>query len=326
MAATTTAVCVAATAVGLWLVRKLRERQWGYCRSRRTLEGRVCIVTGANGGIGFEVAKDLARRKARVILACRNLNNARKAVEDIRREGILTGELIPMQLDLSSLESIREFSKEALEQFQEIHLLVNNAGVYVPVAEKQKTADGFELHFGVNHLGHFLLTNLLIERIVKSKPSRIVTVSSTLHEKGEIDFDNLQLEDLSNLDPKKSRTNPGYCNSKLANALFSQELAQRVPEGVSSYAVCPGFTLTNLFRSFNPKFYHYIMFAPIMYWYMRSATQGAQGVIACAVSEDFEGQSGLFYKDCKLYKSKADLNPEIAKKLWEKSQELVSLK
>jgi len=98
-------------------------------------------------------------------------------------------------------------------------------------------------------------------------------VSSTLHEKGELDFDNLQLEDLSNINPKKSRFNPGYCNSKLANALFSQELASRIPDGVSTYAVCPGFTLTSLFKSFNPKFYHYIMFSPVMFWYMRGANQ-----------------------------------------------------
>lgn len=121
-----------------------------------------------------------------------------------------------MHLDLASFDSIRKFSKEVLQKYMKIHVLINNAGVYFPLTDSQKTKDGFEMNFGVNHLGHFLLTNLLVERIKESAPSRIVIVSSGLHERGVIDLDDLNMEKRREIS-HNIRVNPAYCASKLAN-------------------------------------------------------------------------------------------------------------
>ncbi|XP_063233744.1 retinol dehydrogenase 12-like isoform X2 [Bacillus rossius redtenbacheri] len=157
--------------VAAGLIRKWQEKQWGKCKSQSSLQDKVFIVTGANSGIGKETARGLVKRKARVIMACRDLSSARNAIEDIRHE-TSSGELIPIHLDLSSLMSVREFVSEVLKEFPKIHVLINNAGVYIPVEKNCKTKEGFEIHFGVNHLGHFLLTNLLIPRLRESAPAR----------------------------------------------------------------------------------------------------------------------------------------------------------
>ncbi|KAF4523434.1 hypothetical protein B566_EDAN010367 [Ephemera danica] len=306
--------------LGVILGRKYRVRKWGHCQSKRLLDGQICIVTGANSGIGKEVAKDLATRKAKVILACRDLESTKTAIEDIRKT-VSTGELIPMHLDLASLDSVRKFAEEVLKQFPQINILVNNAGVWC--TQPQTTSDGFEIHFGINHLGHFLLTNLLLPKLKESKPCRVVTVSSGLHERGVIELDNLNFEKSDGIPPKKGM-NPAYCNSKLANALFSQELSVRAPP-VATYAVCPGFTLTGLFRNYKPRFYQYILFTPVIYWSMRTAKQGAQTVIHCCVAEELEGETGAFYRNCERYVSTADLNPKLASDLWTASEQLVGL-
>ncbi|KAJ8891830.1 hypothetical protein PR048_004384 [Dryococelus australis] len=231
---------------------------------------------------------------------------------------------IPMQLDLSSLTSVKDFVTEVLKDFPKINVLVNNAGVYIPVEKNSKTKEGFEINFGVNHLGHFLLTNLLIPRLQESAPARVVTVSSTLHERGKIEFDNLRGE--KGFAVAGGRYNPGYCNSKLANVLFSQELAKRVKgSGVDVYVLCPGFTFTGLFRNTPIKWFQYIMFAPIALYAMRTASQGAQTVLHCATEEALEGVSGHMYRNCALYQSKATLDPEVATKLWQVSEELTGV-
>ncbi|XP_054284242.1 retinol dehydrogenase 11-like [Macrosteles quadrilineatus] len=306
--------------VVLGIVRKYREYTWGKCTDFNSLEGKVVLVTGANSGIGKETVKGLAIRKARVIMACRNLSAAKAVIEDIRKN-VATGELIPMKLDLSSLRSVKSFAEEVLKDFPNIHVLINNAGVSVPVTESKKTEDGFEIHFGVNHLGHFLLTDILLEKLKKSSPSRVVVVSSTLHQSGVIDFDNLNGE--------KGFTgkvrNPGYCNSKLANAYFCQELARRTADtGVEVFAVCPGFCYTGLFRYSKVKWYQKVLFLPIAFFFMRSAAQGSQTVLHCAVSDSVLGTSGQFYRDCKPYKSTHNFDPEVGVKLWEVSENLIS--
>ncbi|CAG2059097.1 unnamed protein product [Timema podura] len=305
------------------ILRKYRARQWGQCKSISSLQGKVFLVTGANSGIGKETVRNLARRKARIIMACRDMNNAKSAIEEIRRD-VASGELIPMHLDLSSLSSVRQFAEEVLKDFPQIHVLINNAGVYVPVQENRKTKDGFEIHFGVNHLSHFLLTNLLLPRLKESAPSRIVNVSSTLYQKGEIEFDNLRGEKGF---PIKGRQNPGYNNSKLANVLFTKELAQRLDgTGVDVYVLCPGFAYTGLFRYTHIKWYYYILATPVLLYFMRSASQAAQTVLHCATEESLEGQSGLMYRDCSLFTSDKILDPDKAAKLWAVSEELCGLK
>ncbi|XP_071650636.1 retinol dehydrogenase 11 [Temnothorax longispinosus] len=305
------------------LLRKCRERTWGRCRSTGNLQGRVFLVTGANSGIGKETAKELAKRKATVVMACRDVQSAKNAITEIRSK-IPTGELIPMELDLSSFSSIRDFANEALKKFPQIHVLINNAGVYAPLKDHALTKDGFEIHFGVNHLGHFLLTHLLLDRLKESAPSRIVVVTSKLLESGVIDFSNLNGE--KGL-PVKSRMNPGYCNSKLANAYFAAELAKRTENtGINVYMVCPGFTYTGLFRNVKRSWFHYIIFSPVALMFLRTPNQGAQTVLHCATESSLSEESGHLYRDCKLYVSKKDLDPEVALRLWDVSAKLTGTK
>ncbi|XP_020282736.1 retinol dehydrogenase 12-like [Pseudomyrmex gracilis] len=311
------------TVVFIGLLRKCRERTWGRCKSTTNLQGQVFLVTGANSGIGKETVKELAKRKATVIMACRDMQNAKNAMANIRNT-IHTGELIPMKLDLASFSSIREFADEVLKSFPKIDVLINNAGVYAPLKDCAMTKDGFEIHFGVNHLGHFLLTNLLLDRLKESAPSRVVVVTSKLLESGVIDFSNLNGE--KGL-PVKSRMNPGYCNSKLANAYFAMELAKRTQNtGVNVYMVCPGFTYTGLFRNVKRSWFHYIIFSPIALMFLRTANQGAQTVLHCATESSLSEESGHLYRDCKLYVSKKNLDPETALRLWDISAKLTGLR
>lgn len=172
-----------------------------------------------------------------------------------------------MVLDLASVKSIQEFAKEIKDKFPNIHILINNAGVSLPKDIRKETEDGFEYHFGINHLGHFLLTNLLLDILKKSKPSRIIVVSSLLHEKSALYINDLNMKNT------KDKINL-YASSKLANIYFVRELAKKIRgSGISVYAVCPGWVYTGLFRYHNIKWYHYIAVAPIAFFFMRNAQQ-----------------------------------------------------
>ncbi|XP_043478605.1 retinol dehydrogenase 14-like [Leptopilina heterotoma] len=305
------------------LLRKCREYSWGRYKDKEVdLSDRVFIVTGANSGIGKETTRELVKRKAKVIMACRNMENARKAIDDIRTQ-VTSGELIPMELDLSSLKSVRNFATQVLNDFPKINVLINNAGVYVPLKEHAFTENGFEIHFGINHLGHFLLTYLLLDKLKESAPSRIVIVTSKLLESGTIDFDNLNGEKGLTTE---GRMNPSYCNSKLANVYFAIDLARRMKDtGVSVHSVCPGFTYTGLFRHVKRSWLHYIIFSPIALLYLRTSNQGAQTIVYCALSPTLENESGNIYRDCNLYEPKKILDPEIATKLWDVSAKLTKI-
>lgn len=171
-----------------------------------------------------------------------------------------------MKLDLASLLSIEDFAKEVNKRYPKIDILINNAGVAYPKKELHKTSDGFEIHFGVNHLGHFYLTKLLQNALKQAEHSRIIIVSSSLHEKGAIDVANLK----ATLTESNGKF---YANSKLANVYFCREFAKRFPNnGVNTYALCPGWVYTALFRHAF-KWYHYIMVAPIAFFYMKTPWQ-----------------------------------------------------
>ncbi|CAB0004516.1 unnamed protein product [Nesidiocoris tenuis] len=308
-----------AVPVVMYLFRKYRNYTWGHCKDRRSLQNKVFIVTGASSGLGKETVKELASRKARVIMACRDMLKAEDVINEIRNE-IKTGELIPMELNLASIASVHKFASEVQKDFPQIDVLINNAGVSVPPSRGKMTTDGFEINFGVNHLGHFCLTNLLLDRLKATPSSRIVIVTSSLHEGGVIDFNNLQGE---NGFPK-GRRNPAYNNSKLANVYFCRELAERLPPSVQTFAVCPGFCYTDLFRYSNLKWFHYIMFSPIAFFFMRSANKGCQTILHCALSEEANGLSGQLFRDCKPYAPRKTYQDDVQKKLWAVSQQLVS--
>ncbi|KAG7216048.1 hypothetical protein INR49_007800 [Caranx melampygus] len=174
-----TVALVTVTGVGLLGVKKWMAG--GVCRSKARLDGKVILITGGNTGIGKETAVDLARRGARVILACRDMDRANKAAEDVRKKSG-NDNVIVKKLDLASLQSVRQLAKDVLASEERLDVLINNAGIMS--CPKWQTEDGFEMQFGVNHLGHFLLTNCLLDLLKKSTPSRIVNVSSLAHERG----------------------------------------------------------------------------------------------------------------------------------------------
>jgi NAD(P)-dependent dehydrogenase (short-subunit alcohol dehydrogenase family) len=204
------------------------------------LDGKTVLITGANSGLGLESAKALASKGAHVVLACRTLAKARAAEQSIRAVAP-NAKLSPQAVDLGDLSSVRGFAREVASTFSTLDVLLNNAGVMA--TPYLRTADGFELQFGTNHLGHFALTGLLFELLAKTPGARVVTVSSSAHRMGVMRFD----------DPNWERGYakwPAYGMSKLANLLFAYELARRCQIagiGVRSVAAHPGVSSTNLF-------------------------------------------------------------------------------
>uniref|UniRef100_A0A4W5QIX6 Retinol dehydrogenase 13 n=1 Tax=Hucho hucho TaxID=62062 RepID=A0A4W5QIX6_9TELE len=199
----------------------------GPCPSKAKIPGKTVVITGANTGIGKETAKELAKRGGRIIMGCRDMEKCETAAKEIRGQ-TLNPHVYARHIDLASIKSIRQFAERVNQEEKHVDVLINNAGVMRCPAGK--TEDGFDIQFGVNHLGHFLLTNLLLEKLKDSAPSRVVNLTSLAHIVGEIDFNDL------NWDNKKFDTKRAYCQSKLANVLFTRELAQRL-EGKSSSSV-----------------------------------------------------------------------------------------
>ncbi|XP_072909536.1 dehydrogenase/reductase SDR family member 13-like [Hemitrygon akajei] len=285
------------------------------CRSDTSLKGKTAIVTGANTGLGKATALDLARRGARVILACRSKERAEPAVFDIRKKSG-NNQVIYMHLDLASLKSVRAFAETFLRSEPQLNLLINNAGT----GSSGQTVDGFNMAWGVNHLGHFLLTNLLLERLKQCAPSRIVVLSSLTYCISRIDFSNLSIagggffRELSN-----------YSLSKLCNILFARELANRL-EGtnVTSYVVHPGFAFTDAFRDF--RLLIKLVFVPVAFLFFRTPMDGAQTTIYCAVQEGIEKFSGRYFADCKVRKVFPHARDDaVARKLWEVSERMAGL-
>ncbi|XP_075452548.1 retinol dehydrogenase 13 isoform X2 [Ascaphus truei] len=212
----------------------------GNCPSKATIVGKTVIVTGANTGIGKETALELAKRGGRIIMACRDMGKCEAAAREIRGS-TLNHSVFASHLDLASTKSIKEFAKKILDEEEHVDILINNAAVMR--CPHWKTEDDFEMQFGVNHLGHFLLTNLLLEKMKNSGDSRIINVSSLAHIVGDIDLDDL------NWEKKKYNTKAAYCQSKLANVLFTNELARRLQgTAVTVNSLHPGVADTELGR------------------------------------------------------------------------------
>ena len=209
------------------------------CTCKTSLAGKTVIITGANTGIGLETAVDLSKRGARVVMACRDEGKGRKAVEEVVARS-QNKDVVFSQLDLASLRSVKEFSSRVLEEETHIDILINNAGV--ALTPYTKTEDGFELQLGVNHLGHFLLTNLLLERLKAAPAARVINVSSRAHHGGVINFEDLQSE-------RSYGPHQAYKQSKLANVLFTRALARRLEKtNVTTYSLHPGVVQTEIVR------------------------------------------------------------------------------
>ncbi|XP_067134946.1 retinol dehydrogenase 12-like isoform X3 [Centruroides vittatus] len=289
------------------------------CHSFNRLDGKTVIITGGNTGIGKETAIDLSRRGASIILACRDVKKGKDAVKDIQ---FITGNsnIKFMQLDLASFNSIRSFSEEVLKSEPQIHILINNAGL--GATPFQKTQEGYEMQFGVNHLGHFLLTLLLLDRIKSSAPARIINVSSMAYKYGKIKFDDLNSE-------KDYKPIPAYCQSKLANIYFTRELAKRL-EGtnVTTYCLHPGVVDTELGRYLKDSsgFHYTIAFYITSKLFFKSTKQGAQTTIYCAVAEELANESGHFYTECRRSRLNSNATDDtVAEKLWKISEEMTGI-
>lgn len=305
------------------------------------LTGKIAVVTGANSGIGFAATMALAQKGAHVVMACRNLEKAHEALAKIRGK-LPDASVEIIQLDLADLSSVRKFAKEFMDKHQSLHILLNNAGVmWTP---KLKTVDGFELQFGTNHLGHFALTGLLMERIMNTEGSRVVTMSSSAAG-GKINFDDLQWD--------KSYSRFGaYAQSKLANLLFAYELHRRLrAAGSTVLSLCshPGAAKTNLGKNtglgMSPgeglmkrlgfsmtRWLLFIILFPLVIILGHSAEDGALPILYAATSPNAEsgayyGPSGLFNKYPKrVESSKALHDEEAARRLWEVSSELTGVR
>lgn len=275
------------------------------------MQGRVVLITGANTGIGLATARVLACQGAQVIVACRSAEKARMAVEDIRRSSG-NQQIEALELDLANLESVRRCAQELLARAMPLHVLINNAGL---AGARGLTASGFELAFGVNHVGHFLLTHLLLDRLKESAPARIVTVASKAHYQAPgIDWSAVRL-------PTRSRTGLSeYGVSKLANVLFSAELARRlVGSGVTTYALHPGVVASDVWRSVPWPLRSLLKMAMI------TTEEGAATTLHCATSPALIDQSGLYYDRClEKTPSHAAQDPLLAAELWRRSLEWVS--
>jgi len=270
------------------------------------LSGRTFLITGANTGIGRATADDLARRGGKVFAACRSAEKGRAAAAQI---AAATGNdaVIFLPLDLADLASVRDCAAEFLARGEPLHVLINNAGVG---GARGLTKDGFELEFGINHLGHFALTTALLDCLAASAPARVVTVSSDSHYQAKgIDFEAVRR-------PTASRTGlREYAVSKLCNVLFSAELARRTEgHGVTTYALHPGVVASDIWRRVPWPL------RPLMKMRMLSTEQGAATSLYCATAPELEGVTGRFYDDCREREPSPVATPELAGELWQHSE------
>ena len=274
------------------------------------MEGKVCIVTGSNTGIGKETARGLAQRGATVVLACRDVEKASAARDEIAKS---TGrsDVTVEALDLGSVASIRAFAARFKEKHTRLDVLVNNAGLWLMAPATTK--EGFESTFGVNHLGTFLLTQELLPLLKASAPSRVVVLSSKLHYQGKMVWDDLQFE------RRKFSGTSAYNQSKLANVLFTKALARRLEgTGVTVNAVHPGVVATELSRAF-PK-----VLAKIFNFFLITPEQGAACSLHVATAPELSKVTGEYFEKSRIkLASKAARDEAAQERLWALSESLL---
>jgi retinol dehydrogenase-12 len=269
------------------------------------LDGKNVIVTGANTGIGRVTATTLAKQGAKVILACRSEERTKPVLDEIAAAG---GKAEFLALDLADLASVRASAKAFLDRNEPLTLLINNAGL---AGAHGSTKDGFELAFGTNHLGHYLLTTMLMPALERADEARVVTVASAGHYRAPgIDWDAVKR-------PSASTTAfPEYCVSKLANVLFASELARRAPASITSYSLHPGGVASDVWREVPWGLRH------VMKLFMLTNEQGARTTLYCAMSDEVLDKSGRYFDKCREKEaSKLARDESLARELWEKSAE-----
>lgn len=278
--------------------------------------GRVAIVTGANSGIGLETARELARKGAHVVLACRSQARADEAISDLRSD-LPEAKIDFLALDLADLDQVRAFAASVHERFDRLDLLVNNAGVMIPPASKTK--QGYELQFGVNHIGHFALSGMLLDLLMATEGARIVNVSSMAHRLGRMNFDDLDF------DARGYDASAAYGQSKLANLLFTAELARKLAAAKARVLVAaahPGWTQTNLQQHSN-------LYQRLNPFFGMQPIGGALPTLRAATAldveaDDYYGPSRFFElrgAPKKVGRAKTARSREDAERLWEVSEQ-----
>jgi NAD(P)-dependent dehydrogenase (short-subunit alcohol dehydrogenase family) len=279
-----------------------------------TMHGKTCMITGATSGIGRATAMELARRGATLVLVCRDRRRGEHTVAEI---GKTTGhrDVTLMLADLSSQADVRRVAAEFLASERPLHVLINNAGVIN--LQRTVTVDGIETTFAVNHLAYFLLTNLLLARLQRSAPARIVNVASDAHTFGGLDFD-----DLGN--QRRYRAMRVYGQSKLANILFTAELARRIAgSGVTANSLHPGAVATGLGKN-NGAWARALIV--LLRPFFRTPVNGAATSIHLAASPAVEGVSGQYFANCREKRpSRAARDADAARRLWDVSAEMTGL-
>ena len=293
------------------------------------LSGKLALVTGGSGGLGLETARALASRGARIITTVRDFAKGDAALKSIR-DSTGNDQLEMEELELGSVASIRAFAERFLAREEPLHILVNNAGVMACPFETTK--DGFELQFGSNHLGHFLMTCLIAPTLVQGAPARVVSLSSMGHHRGPVDFDD------PNFERRPYDKWLAYGQAKTANILFAVELERRLgPRGVHAYAVHPGVIMTDLARHLVPEDLEEMReraAARGTELKLKSVEAGAATSVYAATAPELEGRGALYLEDCHVaevddrenapcgVRSYA-LDPDAAKRLWALSEDLL---
>ena len=298
----------------------------------KSLSDKIYIVTGTTSGIGLETVTQLARQSATVICASRNIDLSNNIINDIKEES-KNDKIYFIHLDLTSLQSVRKFVKQFTYKFSKLDGLVNNAGVMH--TRKQKTVDGFELQFGVNYLGHFLLTELLIPYIKKSKDGRIIHTSSVMHERVFIDINDL------NFEKRKYSRIEAYNQSKLAQVLYARYQSILLQGSkITPVSIHPGWVQTPLIKNTLPVFFQDVLLKPFLKIAgMINVKLGSQTTLHCLIDSSVTNHSGCFFSQFGIYKDKSSrpggwpmkspnsqvYNDKICKELFEKSMEMVGL-
>ncbi|XP_010640580.1 dehydrogenase/reductase SDR family member 13 [Fukomys damarensis] len=286
------------------------------CGGLGSLRGRTAAPSGANSGIGKMTALELARRGARVVLACRSRERGEAAAFDLRQESG-NNEVIFMALDLASLASVRAFATAFLSSEPRLDILIHNAGI----SSCGRTREAFNLLLRVNHIGPFLLTHLLVPRLKTCAPSRVVMVSSAAHQRGRLDFTRLDRPVVGWQQELRA-----YADSKLANVLFARELATRLEgTGVTCYAAHPGPVNSELFLRHVPGWLRPLL-CPLAWLVLRTPKGGAQTPLYCALQEGIEPFNGRYFANCHVEEvPPAARDDHVAHQLWEASMKLAGL-
>ncbi|XP_047505741.1 retinol dehydrogenase 11-like [Pieris napi] len=296
------------SALGILIYKFIFETKAGICVCQTRLDGKIAIVTGGNSGIGFETAKDLAKRGAKVIIA--DVQNSDKTVDEIVKATGNT-EIEYAKLNLASFASIKTFTDDIKKRYDRIDILVNNAGI--GAINKHLTEDGINMVMQINYFGPFLLTLRLLDKLAASKSSRIVIVASAAHYYAKFDIDDI-------IGAKETSFSMLYANSKLCNVLWMKALSKRLPKNVTANSVHPGIVKTKIFDNFLLS--SVILF--VIDIFFKSSEQGAQTSIHLCASNKLEGSSGNHYADCKIKTiSRIARDEEFVEKVWTTTTGLV---